>query len=104
MNISQQTKLRIETICDTIIFVLTREQWIIRPLVRMELNVSTLIQILKLIAILVAAIMIGNWFLAEVREGRLKGKPWYHAYFSTPGILILIALLILPLIIWIRKK
>jgi hypothetical protein len=70
----------------------------------MELQVSTLINILKLIAILVAAILLGNWFLAEVREGRLKGKPWHHVYFSTPGILILLALLILPLILWIGSK
>ena len=65
---------------------------------------SNLINILKLIAILVAAIMLGNWFLAEVRKGRLKGKPWYHAYVSTPGILIILALLVLPIIVWIKNK
>ncbi|UCD33583.1 MAG: hypothetical protein JSV38_06895 [Desulfobacterales bacterium] len=65
---------------------------------------SILIDILKLIAILVAAILVGNWFLAEVREVRMKGKPWYQAYFSTPGIIILLALLILPLILWLRNK
>jgi hypothetical protein len=70
----------------------------------MELNVSTLSNIIKLIAIMVAAALLGNWFLAEVREGRLKGKPWYHAYVSTPGILIILALLILPIIVWIGKK
>jgi hypothetical protein len=66
--------------------------------------VSTLIQILKLIAILVAAILLGNWFLAEVKEGRVKGKPWYHAYFSAPGILVILALFLLPLVIWISKQ
>jgi len=85
-------------------FDLSRKQWIIQSMERMELQVSTLTNILKLIAILVAAILLGNWFLAEVREGRLKGKPWHHAYFSTPGILIFLALLILPLIIWIGSK
>ena len=70
----------------------------------MELHVSTLIDILKLIAILVAATLLGNWFLAEVRKGRLKGKPWYRAYVSAPGILIILALLVLPFIIWISKQ
>lgn len=65
---------------------------------------STLIEILKLVAILVAAILLGNWFLAEVRTGRIKGKPWYHAYVSTPGILIILALLVLPFIIWISQQ
>ena len=79
----------------------TREQLNFRFV---EMVLSTLLDIVKLIAILVAAILLGNWFLAEVREGRLKRKPWYHAYMSTPGILILLALLILPIIVWIKNK
>jgi len=43
--------------------------------------VSTLANIAKLVAVLVAAILIGNWFLAEVKKARLKGKPWYQFYF-----------------------
>ena len=70
----------------------------------MELDVSTVLNILKLIPILVASILLGNWFLAEVRKARVKGNPWYQPYFSLPGILILLALLIFPLILWMGKK
>ncbi|MGD2029861.1 MAG: hypothetical protein PVG86_07985 [Desulfobacterales bacterium] len=64
---------------------------------------STLVNILKLISILVAALLIGNWFLAEVKKARLNGKPWYQPYLSIPGLLIILAL-ILPIIVWITNK
>ena len=64
---------------------------------------TTLVSILKCIAVLVAALMIGNWFLAEVRKARSQRKPWYQPYLSIPGLLILLALL-LPIIIWIINK
>jgi len=69
----------------------------------MEKDVPTLLNILKLVAILVAALLIGNWFLAEVRKARSQRKPWYQPYLSIPGLLILLALL-LPVIIWIINK
>lgn len=59
--------------------------------------------LIKMIAVLVAAILIGNWFLAEVRKARLARKPWYQPYLSTPGILIMLALL-LPILFWIIKQ
>jgi hypothetical protein len=65
--------------------------------------VSTLVDILKLVAVLVAALMIGNWFLAEVKKARALRKPWYQPYLSIPGVLILLALL-LPVIVWIINK
>ena len=64
---------------------------------------SNLVNGLKMVAVLVAAILVGNWFLAEVRQARLKGKPWYHPYLSPPGILIFLALL-LPIIWWFLKN
>jgi hypothetical protein len=69
----------------------------------MEKDVPTLVNILKLVAVLVAALLIGNWFLAEVKEARSKRKPWYQPYLSIPGLLILLALL-LPIIVWIINK
>jgi hypothetical protein len=56
-----------------------------------------------MIAVLVAAILIGNWFLAEARRARLERKPWYQPYLSIPGILIMLALL-LPILYWIIKQ
>ena len=64
---------------------------------------TTLLSILKLVAVLVAALLIGNWFLAEVKAARAKRKPWYQPYLSIPGVLIILALL-LPIIVWIINK
>ena len=50
--------------------------------------------ILKAIPILVAAFLLGNWFLSEARKAKQAGKPWYTPYLTIPGILIMIALLI----------
>lgn len=61
------------------------------------------VKIIKIIAPLLAAILIGNWFLAEVKAARLKGKPWYKAYLSIPGILIMLVIL-LPIVLWIIKQ
>jgi hypothetical protein len=51
----------------------------------------------KFITVLVAALIIGNWFLAEVRKAKLRKEPWYKPYLSIPGLIILAALS-LPLI------
>ena len=47
--------------------------------------------------VLVAAMILGNWFLAEVKKARRLRQPWYKPYLSMPGLLILIAVC-LPLI------
>ena len=53
--------------------------------------------LIKYGGVLVAAIILGNWFLAEVRKANRQGQPWYKPYLSLPGLLILLALC-LPLI------
>lgn len=60
------------------------------------LNLFTLV---KFVAVLVSAAIIGNWFLAEVRKAKQKKEPWYKPYLSVPGLIILAALG-LPLIFW----
>ncbi len=62
-----------------------------------------LVNVLKLIAVLVAALLVGNWFLSEVKKARFTGKPWYQPYLSIPGLLIILALL-LPIIVWMTNK
>ncbi len=52
------------------------------------------IQIVKFAAVLLAAILTGNWFLAEVRKSKALKKPWYDPYLSIPGILIVIIIFI----------
>ena len=68
----------------------------------MEKDVATLTTIVRIIAPLLAAIFVGNWFMSEVKKARFKGAPWYQAYLSIPGLLIILAILI-PIILWIIK-
>ena len=60
-------------------------------------------EILKLAAVMVAAITLGSWFLAEVKKARNKNLPPYKAYFTLPGLLIIIAI-VLPLIFWVINR
>jgi len=64
---------------------------------------ATIVNFLKMLAVLGAAMLLGNWFLTEIKDARKQGKPWYVPYFSVPGILIIL-FLILPIIIWIIKS
>jgi hypothetical protein len=60
------------------------------------------INIVKVVAILIATTIVGNWFLAEVRQAKRKGTSTLRAYLSLPGLLILF-ILSLPVILWIFK-
>ncbi len=64
---------------------------------------SQLITLLKYVAVLLAAIAIGNWFLNEVKKAKLKNEPWYKPYLSIPGIIILAALS-LPILLWLFSR
>ena len=64
---------------------------------------TMLSQIIKMIAILIAAGLLGNWFLSELREARSAGKPWYAIYLTPPGILVLLAAVLLPIAAWYVK-
>jgi len=65
----------------------------------MDITVG-LFKLIKIIAPLIAAVIVGKWFLSEVKKAKLHGQPWYRAYFTAPGIIILIAL-IAPILIWL---
>jgi len=62
----------------------------------------TLIEALKLVSVLAGAIILGNWFLSEVKKARRQNLPWYSVYFSPPGLLILAALLT-PVLYWLAR-
>jgi hypothetical protein len=49
--------------------------------------------IIKMVAILAAATLLGNWFLSELKRARAKGAPWYQPYLTPPGILIILIIL-----------
>jgi hypothetical protein len=60
-----------------------------------------LIQLVSYICVLGASMVLGNWFLTELRRARAARKPWYSPYLSVPGILILAVVLLLPIIAFI---
>jgi hypothetical protein len=62
----------------------------------------TLVQALKLAAVLLAAALLGNWFLAEFKKARRCNLPWYSVYLSPPGLLI-IAAIVVPLLYWLAQ-
>ncbi|MCG6904974.1 MAG: hypothetical protein LJE63_00015 [Desulfobacteraceae bacterium] len=60
---------------------------------------ETVIQLLRVVAVLGAAALLGNWFLAEFKSARARRKPWYTPYLSPPGLIILFLIFFLPLLI-----
>ncbi len=62
-----------------------------------------LYMLLKYCAVLVAAIIIGNWFLAEVKKAKIKQLPWYKPYLSIPGLIILAALSLPIILLFISR-
>ena len=57
-----------------------------------------MIKNLQYLSVLIAAIILGNWYMSEYKKARIAGLPWYRAYFSLPGILIFALILFLPVI------
>ena len=60
------------------------------------------LSLVRMAAVLIAAILIGHWFLAEVKKSKIKRAPWYTPYLSVPGLIILAALS-LPLLFLLFK-
>lgn len=65
---------------------------------------ENIVQILKIIPILIAAILLGNWFLVELKRANATDKPWYSAYLSIPGLLIMLAILVIPIALWLTSR
>ena len=63
----------------------------------------SLIDIFKILSVSVAAAVLGNWFLSEFKTARRRNLPWYSAYLSPPGLLVL-ASLALPLLYWLAQR
>jgi len=64
---------------------------------------ATFISLLKMAAVLAGGLLLGRMFFAEVKKAKHSGAPWYAPYFTAPGILVLIALL-LPILLWIAAR
>ena len=59
--------------------------------------------LLALSAPLLAAVILGNLFLTEVKKARTARAPWYAPYLTLPGLMVLVALCS-PILIWLIKK
>jgi uncharacterized membrane protein YidH (DUF202 family) len=64
--------------------------------------VPIVISVLKLVAVLVAAVFLGNWYQSESRRLRARGRPWYAVYLTLPGVLIILVIL-LPILFWMTR-
>jgi hypothetical protein len=65
----------------------------------MDVLPSKMVEMIRMTAVLMAAVVIGNWFMAEQKKNKKRGLPWYRAYLTIPGVIILGAILILPFIL-----
>ncbi|CAD7849514.1 MAG: hypothetical protein [Olavius algarvensis Delta 4 endosymbiont] len=63
-----------------------------------------LVTIIKAVAVLIAALILGNSFLGELKKARTLGLPWYKPYLSPAGIVILIAILVIPILLKIMQR
>lgn len=63
-----------------------------------------LVTIIKAVAVLIAALILGNSFLGELKKARTLGRPWYKPYLSPAGIVILIAILVIPILLKIMQR
>jgi len=62
-----------------------------------------LFEILRFAAVVAAAALLGNWFMAEVRKSRAKNEPRYKPYLTVPGVLVVLAVL-MPMLYWLLIK
>lgn len=59
---------------------------------------------IKAVAALMAAMILGNWFLSEVKRAKANGAPWYQPYLSLPGVMILVLVLAMPVFWWMARS
>lgn len=64
---------------------------------------ENMIMLAKMIVVLLLGVAIGNWFFTKVKQGKAAGAPWYKAYLSLPGIIIILALFGLPVVLWLTN-
>jgi H+/Cl- antiporter ClcA len=64
------------------------------------MELSAVVSLLKMVAVLLAASLLGNWFLSELKKAHVLKKPWYAPYLTLPGLLIIVALFI-PVVVWV---
>ncbi len=61
-------------------------------------------QVITAVCVLIAAGMIGNMFLAELKKARLAGKPWHAPYQTLPGIVVILVIVLFPFLVWLLSR
>jgi len=56
--------------------------------------------IIKVLALLIAAAIIGQWYLSEVKKAKAAKAPWYTPYMTIPGIMVILIVIGLPILVW----
>ena len=59
---------------------------------------------IKIIPVLIAAILVGRSFQMELKRAVDNKLPLYRAYLSWPGMIILLAVLLLPILLWLKSR
>mgnify|MGYP007070556753 CR=1 FL=1 len=62
------------------------------------------VTVIKLVAVFMAATMLGRWFQDEIKKSTIRKESWHKPYLSLPGLIILAATFLLPVLIWIIKS
>ncbi len=60
------------------------------------------VTLIQAACILLAAVILGNWYLKDIKRIKREGRPWYTVYLSIPGLLIIGLLLLLPLVKYLK--
>ena len=58
-----------------------------------------IIDLLRMVSVLAAAALLGNWFLKELKKAKQAGAPWYRPYVSPPGLIIILIVLVAPILV-----
>lgn len=58
--------------------------------------------IIQTACVLIAASILGNWFLSEFKKLKAAGRQWYAVYLTPPGLLIVAIILLLPLFLGLQ--
>lgn len=66
-------------------------------------SVERFLELVKMGAALGSAMLLGHWFLAEVKRVKAAGQPFYRAYMTIPGVLVALAVLI-PAFLWLFHR
>jgi hypothetical protein len=64
---------------------------------------GSVLTLVKAASVLLASLLLGNWFMTELKKNQRIGGPWYRPYVSAPGILVILAVMLPFFVWWLRR-